>query len=71
MRWYHSWKKYFRKIDKPLLFSVLALICIGVVLIGSATHANIPGPRRYSFVLRQLSFAGINLVVGAFLLRFD
>ena len=71
MRWYHSWKKYFRKIDKPLLFSVLALICIGVVLIGSATHANIPGPLRYSFVLRQLSFAGINLVVGAFLLRFD
>ena len=71
MRWYHSWKKYFRKIDKPLLFSVLALIAIGVVLIGSATHANIPGPRRYSYVLRQLSFAGINLVVGAFLLRFD
>lgn len=64
-------EKYFRKIDKPLLFSVLALICVGVVLIGSATHANIPGPRRYSFVLRQLSFAGINLVVGAFLLRFD
>lgn len=71
MRWHFSLKKYFRNIDKPLLISVLLLIAIGVVLIGSATHANIPGPRRYSFVLRQLSFAAINLVLGVFLMRFD
>ena len=64
-------KKYFRNIDMPLLVSVLLLITIGIILIGSATHANVPGPKRYSFVLRQLSFAGINLVLGAFLLRFD
>ena len=42
-----------------------------MVLIASATHANVPGPRRYSFVLRQLSFAAINLVLGTFLMRFD
>ena len=60
-------KKYFRNIDMPLLVSVLLLITIGIILIGSATHANVPGPKRYSFVLRQLSFAGINLVLGAFL----
>ena len=66
-----SLKKYFRNIDKPLLISVLLLITIGILLIGSATHANIPGPKRYSFVLRQLSFAAINLVLGAFLMRFD
>ena len=71
MRWHFSLKKYFRNIDKPLLISVLLLIAIGVVLIASATHANVPGPRRYSFVLRQLSFAAINLVLGTFLMRFD
>ena len=64
-------KKVFSQYDMPLLVSVLLLITIGIILIGSATHANVPGPKRYSFVLRQLSFAGINLVLGAFLLRFD
>lgn len=66
-----SLKKMFRNIDLLLLGSVIALITIGIVLIGSATHANIPGAHRYSFVLRQTVFAAINFSLGAFLLRFD
>lgn len=53
-------EKMFRNIDLLLLGSVIALITIGIVLIGSATHANIPGAHRYSFVLRQTVFAAIN-----------
>ena len=64
-------RKFIHKLDMPLLVSVLMLIFIGVVLIGSATHANMPGPKRYNFVIRQLSFAAINLVVGFFFLHFD
>ncbi|MCH3950137.1 MAG: rod shape-determining protein RodA [Acidaminococcus sp.] len=66
-----SAKKYLQNMDKVLLGSVLALIFIGILLIASATHANIPGPRRYSYVLRQAAFVAINLVLGAYLQRFD
>ena len=64
-------RKFLRKLDMPLFVSVLMLIFIGVILIGSATHANMPGPRRYNYVIRQLSFAGVDLVLGFLLLRFD
>ncbi len=66
-----SVKKYLKNTDKMLLISVLCLIFIGILLIASATHANIPGPRRYSFVVRQTVFAVINLALGTYLMRFD
>ena len=55
----HSFKKYFRNVDKVLFLSVMLLIAIGLVLIASATHANIPGPHRYRFVFRQALFCRI------------
>ena len=60
----HSFKKYFRNVDKVLFLSVMLLIAIGLVLIASATHANIPGPHRYRFVFRQALFVIVNLILG-------
>ena len=67
----HSFKKYFRNVDKVLFLSVMLLIAIGLVLIASATHANIPGPHRYRFVFRQALFVIVNLILGGYLMRFD
>ena len=50
----HSFKKYFRNVDKVLFLSVMLLIAIGLVLIASATHANIPGPHRYRLFFGRL-----------------
>ena len=58
-------------LDYVLLGSVMLLVLIGITLIGSATHANIPSPTRFSFVFRQSGFVMINLILGFFLLRFD
>ena len=49
----------------------MLLIAIGLVLIASATHANIPGPHRYRFVFRQALFVIVNLILGGYLMRFD
>jgi rod shape determining protein RodA len=64
-------RKYLKNIDMVLFISVMMLILIGIVLIASATHANVPGPHRYSFVFRQSLFVCINLFLGAYLIRFD
>lgn len=58
-------------LDYVLLGSVMLLVLIGITLIGSATHANIPSPTRFRFVFRQSGFVMINLILGFFLLRFD
>ncbi|MEG1412943.1 MAG: rod shape-determining protein RodA [Acidaminococcaceae bacterium] len=60
-----------RNMDYVLLFAVLALIGIGIVLIGSATHINHQSDDRYYFVYRQGIFALINLVLLFVSLRFD
>jgi len=64
-------KRIINNLDYMLLFSVFALILIGITLIGSATHANIPSPTRFNFVIRQTLFAAVNVVLGLYLLRFD
>ena len=65
------YKRVVNNLDYVLLFSVLLLTLIGITLIGSATHVNIPGPNRFNFVIRQSMFALINLAVGFYLQRFD
>ena len=64
-------KRILNNMDYMLLFSVFALILIGITLIGSATHANIPSPHRFNFIIRQTIFATVNVALGFFLLRFD
>ena len=58
-------------LDYVLLGSVVLLVLIGITLIASATHANVPSPTRYRFVFRQSMFFALNLLLGFFLLRFD
>ena len=64
-------KRILNNLDYVLLFSVFALILIGIILIASATHANMPSPHRFSFVTRQTAFALINVAIGFYLLHFD
>lgn len=66
-----SLRRIFNNLDYVLLFSVFALLLIGITLIASATHANIPSPNRFSFVIRQAAFAGVNIIFGLYCLRFD
>ena len=64
-------KKILNNLDYVLLFGVFLLIGIGIILIGSATHANIDSPNRYYYVFRQAMFAFVDIGIGYFLLRFD
>ena len=66
-----NFKRIYNNLDYVLLFSVFALLFIGITLIASATHANIPSPNRYYFVTRQSIFVLLNILAGFFLLRFD
>jgi rod shape determining protein RodA len=64
-------KRILNNLDYVLLFSVFALILIGITLIASATHANVPSPHRFNFVIRQTIFAAVNIGLGLYLLHFD
>ncbi len=39
-----------RRMDFTLIMSVLAIVVISLIVIGSATHINNPGEERYWFV---------------------
>ena len=64
-------RRSFRNIDFWMIFSTLALVGIGILMIGSATHINTPSDDRYWFVQRQGLFAIINFVLILVMLRFD
>lgn len=53
--------RYWRRIDSTLLMAVLGLAVICLLIIASATHANMDGqPGQYDFVMKQ----GVFLVGG-------
>jgi len=60
-----------RRMDFTLIMSVLAIVVISLIVIGSATHINNPGEERYWFVQRQGLFALVNCAVIFFLMNFD
>lgn len=64
-------RRSFRNIDFLMIFSTLALLGIGILIIGSATHVNSPSDDRYWFVQRQGVFALINIVLILVMLKFD
>lgn len=64
-------KRSFRNIDYYMVFATLALVAIGLLMIGSATHINTSGDDRYWYVQRQGMFAVVNIVLILFMLRFD
>lgn len=64
--------RYWRRIDSTLLVSVLALGVICLLIIASATHANVDGtPGQFDFVMKQGIFMAGGIVIAAGSLYFD
>lgn len=64
-------RRSFRNIDYYMVFSTLALVGIGLLMIGSATHINSPSDDRYWYVQRQGLFAVLNIILILVMLKFD
>lgn len=63
---------YWRRIDSTLLLTVLGLALVSLLIISSATHANIPDhPGQFDFIIKQGIFLVIGLAVSGGLLYFD
>ena len=54
-----------------MIFATLALVGIGILVIGSATHINTPSDDRYWYVQRQGFFALMNFLLILVMLKFD
>lgn len=64
--------RYWRRIDSTLLMAVLGLAVICLLIIASATHANMDGkPGQYDFVMKQGIFLFLGLVIAGGSLYFD
>lgn len=55
-------KRILRDMDWMLLGATTALVCIGIVIIGSATHVNKGGLDLYDFVEKQGAFFVVNMI---------
>ena len=64
-------RRPFRNIDFYMVFSTLALVGVGLLMIGSATHINSPSDDRYWYVQRQGLFAVANIIIIVVMLKFD
>jgi len=62
-------KKLVKNIDYALVFAILVLICIGIIVVSSATHA--PDTGDYGLVKRQIAWAVISLVAGFMVITID
>lgn len=63
--------RYWRRIDSTLLLTVLGLGIISLMIISSATHANIGHAGQYDFLMKQGIFLAGGLVVAGVSLYFD
>lgn len=64
--------RYWRRIDSTLLMAVLGLGVICLLIIASATHANMDGqPGQYDFVMKQGIFFVGGLIIAGCSLYFD
>ena len=64
--------RYWRKIDSTLFLTVLGLGVICLMIIGSATHANIEGyPGRYDFIIKQGFFFIIGILISGMAMKYD
>ena len=55
-----------------MIFTVLGLVFISLLIIGSATHANIADkPGQFDFVIKQGVFLIVGIIFSIFTLRFD
>ncbi len=63
--------RWWRHTDRVLIVVTAVLACIGLLMIGSATHINREGLRLYDFVEKQSGFlVGITVLVS-YLMRYD
>lgn len=60
-----------RNLDYVLITLIIILLLISLLVIGSATHINIPIEDRYWYVGRQGIFTFLNLIFIIFFLMFD
>ncbi len=64
--------RYWRRMDSTLLMAVLGLAVICLLIIASATHANMEGkPGQYDFVVKQGVFLLVGLCIAGGSLYFD
>lgn len=64
--------RYWRRMDTTLLLTILGLCTVSLLIIASATHANIPDyPGRFDFVVRQAAFLAIGIGCVIFSFKFD
>lgn len=64
--------RYWRRIDSTLLMTVLGLAVVSLLIISSATHANVPDhPGQFDFVIKQGVFLLLGLSVAGASLYFD
>ncbi len=61
------------EVDRPFLIVVIALVCLGSVMVFSASYAvcKTRFGDSYLFARRQLVFVGLGIVTLAFVARFD
>jgi len=64
-------RRLLKNLDVVLIGVTVLLILISLVVIASATHANLSSENRYMYVQRQGLFAVINLLIIAAMLNFD
>ncbi|NMC32058.1 MAG: rod shape-determining protein RodA [Veillonellaceae bacterium] len=64
-------RRMFRNIDFWMILATVALVGIGILMIGSATHINSPSDDRYWYVQRQGLFALMNFILILVMLKFD
>lgn len=64
--------RYLRRVDSTLFLTVIGLGIICLIIIGSATHANIAEyPGRYDFILKQGIFLVAGIIISGFTLKYD
>ncbi|MCX7971268.1 MAG: rod shape-determining protein RodA [Negativicutes bacterium] len=60
-----------KRIDWLLVAAVVVLAAVGMAVIASATHVNVPGEDRYWYLSRQGAFFIVNVLLVAGLLHFS
>lgn len=64
--------RYWKKIDSTLFLTILGLGIICLMIIASATHANIEGyPGQYDFILKQGAFLVVGVFISAMAMKYD
>ena len=64
--------RYLRRVDSTLFLTVISLGIICLMIIGSATHANVHGyPERNDFILKQGIFLILGIIISGFTLKYD